>query len=187
MCAMVSQITSLRIVYSIVYSGADQRKHQSSTLLAFVRGIHRWPMKSPHKGPVTPKMLTFDDVNIFWAKMKSITVISALAHRDIFFFLMGHYDQVYIERIGIIWCINGCRWCKSTFWTLLSNRVHLRRSTGYARNHNAHSSWCLRGEYTVLELARWWVWNSCQIPMQASGWEINTRPLPLIARFMETT
>ena len=50
MGAMASQITSLKIVYSTVYSGADQRKHQSSESLAFVRGIHRWPVKSPHKG-----------------------------------------------------------------------------------------------------------------------------------------
>ena len=41
MGAMASQITSLTIVYSIVYSGTDQRKHQSSASLAFVRGIHR--------------------------------------------------------------------------------------------------------------------------------------------------
>ena len=51
--AMVSQITSLTIVYSTVYSGADQRKHQSSASLAFVRGIHRSPANSPHKGPLT--------------------------------------------------------------------------------------------------------------------------------------
>ena len=38
---IASQITSLTIVYSAVYSGADQRKHQSSASLAFVRGIHR--------------------------------------------------------------------------------------------------------------------------------------------------
>ena len=38
---IASQITSLTVVYSIVYSGADQRKHQSSASLAFVRGIHR--------------------------------------------------------------------------------------------------------------------------------------------------
>ena len=43
-------------------SGADQRKHQSSALLAFVMGIHRWPVNSPHKGPVTRKMFPFDDV-----------------------------------------------------------------------------------------------------------------------------
>ena len=48
--AMASQITSLTIVYSIVYSGADQRKHQSFASLIFVRGIHWWPVNSPHKG-----------------------------------------------------------------------------------------------------------------------------------------
>ena len=41
MGAIASQITSLTIVYSTVYSDADQRKHQSSASLAFVRGIHR--------------------------------------------------------------------------------------------------------------------------------------------------
>ena len=54
--AMASQITILTIAYSTVYSGADQRKYQSSASLAFVRGIHRWPVNSPHKWPVTWKM-----------------------------------------------------------------------------------------------------------------------------------
>ena len=62
MGVMASQITSLTIVYSIVYLSADQRKHQSSQLLAFVRGIHRSPVNSPHKWPVTRKMFPFDDV-----------------------------------------------------------------------------------------------------------------------------
>ena len=52
---MVSQITYLTIIYSTVYSDADQRKHQSSASLAFVWGIHRWPVNSPHKWPVTWK------------------------------------------------------------------------------------------------------------------------------------
>ena len=56
MGAMASQITSLTIVYSTVYSGADQRKHQSSASLAFVREIHRWLVNSLHKWPVTRKM-----------------------------------------------------------------------------------------------------------------------------------
>ena len=47
---IVCQITSLPIVYSIVYSDADQRKHQSSASLAFVRGIHREPVNSRTKG-----------------------------------------------------------------------------------------------------------------------------------------
>ena len=44
--------------------GADQRKQQSSAFLAFLRGIHRWPMTSPHKGSVTRKVFPFDDVII---------------------------------------------------------------------------------------------------------------------------
>ena len=62
MGAIASQITSLTIVYSTVYSDSDQRKHQSSASLAFVRGIHRGPVNSPHKWPVTWKMSSFDDV-----------------------------------------------------------------------------------------------------------------------------
>ena len=65
MSAIASHITNLTIVYSIVYSDADQRKHQSSMSLAFVRGIHRGPVNSPHKWPVTRKMFPFDDV-IMW-------------------------------------------------------------------------------------------------------------------------
>ena len=62
MGAMASQITSLTFVYWTIYSGADQRKHQSSASLASVRGIHRWPVNSPHEWPVTRKMFPFDDV-----------------------------------------------------------------------------------------------------------------------------
>ena len=46
MGAMASQITGVSIVCSTVYAGVDQRKHQSSVSLAFVRGIHRWPVNS---------------------------------------------------------------------------------------------------------------------------------------------
>ena len=62
MSTMASQITSLTIDHSTVYSGANQRKHQSSASLAFQRGIHRRPVNSPHKGQVTRKMFQFDGV-----------------------------------------------------------------------------------------------------------------------------
>ena len=62
MSTIASQITSLTIVYSTVYSDADQRRHQSSASLAFVRGIHLGPVNSLHKWPVTQKMFPFDDV-----------------------------------------------------------------------------------------------------------------------------
>ena len=71
MGAIASQITSLTIVYSTVYSGADQRKHQSSGALAFVRGIHRGPVNSLHKWPVTQKMFPFDDFIIISMKTPS--------------------------------------------------------------------------------------------------------------------
>ena len=50
MSMMASQITSLMVVYSTVYLGVDQRKHQS-----------RSPVNYPHKGPVTRKMVPFYD------------------------------------------------------------------------------------------------------------------------------
>ena len=71
MSTMASQITSPTIVYSTVYSGSGQRKHQSSASLAFVRGIHRWPANSPHKRPVTWKMFPFwwrhHDLTQWWS------------------------------------------------------------------------------------------------------------------------
>ena len=80
MSAMASQITSVTIVYSAICSGADERKYQSSALLAFVGGIHRWPVNTLHKWPVTRKMFPFDDVIMEWALMSTRT-------RVIFIFL----------------------------------------------------------------------------------------------------
>ena len=74
---MASQFTNLTVVYSIVDSGVDQRKHQSSASQAFVRGIHRWAVNSPHRGPVTRKM--FDDVimnNVIFKFILGINVLS---------------------------------------------------------------------------------------------------------------
>ena len=45
-------------------SGPISNKYQSTLYWPFVRGIHRWPVNSPHKGPVTRKKLPFDDVII---------------------------------------------------------------------------------------------------------------------------
>ena len=62
MGAMTSHITGVSVIYSTVCSGADQRKYQSFTSFVSVRGIHRWPVNSPHKGPVTRKKFPFDGV-----------------------------------------------------------------------------------------------------------------------------
>ena len=62
LCGMASQITSLTSVYSTVYSGAVQRKYLSSPSLAFVRGIHRWPVNFPTQRPVTRGFNVFFDL-----------------------------------------------------------------------------------------------------------------------------
>ena len=78
MSAMASQITSLTVVYSIVYSGAHQRKHQTSASLAIVRGIHRWLVNFLHIGPVTRKVFPFDDVIISSCELYFYLVIAQL-------------------------------------------------------------------------------------------------------------
>ena len=64
MSAIASQITGVSIVCKTVFfSGADQRKYQWSASLAFLMGIHRWPVNSPHKGPCSNvAMFPFDVV-----------------------------------------------------------------------------------------------------------------------------
>ena len=65
MTTIASQITSLTVVYSTVYSDADQRKHQSSPSPALCVGNSPGPVNSPQKGPATRKMLPFDDVIMY--------------------------------------------------------------------------------------------------------------------------
>ena len=91
MSDMASQITSFSVVYSILCSDADQRKHQSSAPLAFVRGIHRWPVNSPHRGPVTRKMFPFDDVIMKYSSFR-------LSHKtQLWTFLFSKWVQVPLQ------------------------------------------------------------------------------------------
>ena len=107
MDAIASQITSLTIVYSTVYSDADQRKHQSSASLAFVRGIHRWPVNSPHKGPVTRKMFPFDHVIM-------ISCVSELAHHHkLRYQLVITSTQDDLLLIGIVGTDFSAIWIKT--------------------------------------------------------------------------
>ena len=81
MTMLASQITSLAVVYSIVYSGVNQRKHQSSASLAFVREIHRGPVNFPHKWPVTRKMFPFDDVIMYMRQWIGPALVPVMACR----------------------------------------------------------------------------------------------------------
>ena len=97
MDTMVSQIPVVSIVCSTVCSGADQRKYQSSTSLALVRGIHRWPMDSSHKGPVTRKMFPF-------YAMRSIL-------RDIYIYIPMFHNIASLTRRQSYNC-SQCHWNK---------------------------------------------------------------------------
>ena len=102
MGVIASQITSLTIDYSTVYSDADQRKHQSPASLAFVGGTHRGPVNSPHKWPVTRKMFPFDDVIMKRAQVFGRHKVNyawiIIFHNDIMY-----YVHNYITNILAFW------------------------------------------------------------------------------------
>ena len=132
MGAIASQITSLTIVYSTVYSDAVQRKHQSSAPLAFVREIHHGPVNFPHKWPVTRKMFPFDDVimnyyiwYLVWFQGKC--AISYHIFSDCY---LQHFSQnscVVLYPTKPYW-----RYVVTWYWLLT-----IRQATG----HNLNPSW----------------------------------------------
>ena len=114
MTMLASQITSLTVVCSIVYSGANQRKHQSSASLAFVREIHRGPVNFPHKWPVTRKMFPFDDV-IMYSHSKKRTDITVKCRANLLIHSQtstasplklanGQVISLYMNVIIYPWC-----------------------------------------------------------------------------------
>ena len=111
MGTIASQITSLTIVYSTIYSDADQRKYQSSASLAFVRGIHRRPVNSPHKWPVTRKMFPFDDIIMCKIIIKHNQAWTSNGHKTWARICPGnnciwYYFQVRLIEMVIPWSSN---------------------------------------------------------------------------------
>ena len=113
---MASQITSLTIVYSTIYSKRRSKKHQSSASLAFVRGIHQWPVNSLHKGPVTRKMFPFDDVTM--SPHKGLHAVSVCAKFMVMNTFYSDYSNKSISKnFGYSWKIicdtsQGCLKCR---------------------------------------------------------------------------
>ena len=106
MGTIATQITSLTVVYSSVYSDADQGKHQSSASLAFVWEIHRGPVNSPHKWPVTRKMFPFDDVIMHRPKIFNIPPFSERLARQVNFMFN---DPIIVYHLHVSY-INQCSW-----------------------------------------------------------------------------
>ena len=100
MSAMASQITSLTSVYSI----AQIKEYiKAPRQWLFVRGIHRCPVNSPHKGPATWKMFTFDDV-IMYANPFAVTT-SIINTTQYFVVLLWWLQQPrHKTTIWGLWC-----------------------------------------------------------------------------------
>ena len=107
MGSVASQITRVSIIYSTVCSGADQRKHYSSTSLAFVRDIHQWQVNSPHKEPVTRKMFPCADVIMGW-----------LASEPVMFYRnMDVSQQLTCDRRAIRSCVHWIKNAVGILWS----------------------------------------------------------------------
>ena len=104
MSTMASQITSLTVVYSTVYSCADQRKHLSSASPAFVRGIRRWPVNSPRKGPVTRKKVvrrwTGEEVRVP-LMLEILIIYRRLYGMGICFIIRNNCIEMFIHMISL--------------------------------------------------------------------------------------
>ena len=111
MTMLASQITSLTVVYSIVYSGVNQRKHQSSASLAFVREIHRGPVNFPHKWPITRKMFPFHDVIMIKLFMFNNIYIDAVLTLSIHTLWVLFYLQMLLSAGSPSQTTSGC--CES--------------------------------------------------------------------------
>ena len=120
MSAIASQITSLTIVYSTDYPGADQSKHQSSASLAFVWGIHRGPVNSPHKWPVTRKMFPFDDViMMYWLSTRTNH------HKFLVWMNRFHEREFHVNIMNSTWYVDfgaRSRYLRQG-WIITSHRI----------------------------------------------------------------
>ena len=132
MGAMASQITSLRIVNSTVYSGVDQRKHQESASLASVRGIHWWPVNFPAQMATNA-----ENVSIWWR----------------------HHGYSSFQHMSVMWM---CQWVTTIWraWTPtlglswhLHPRVHLRLAGFYTTWNKSFPQTLTDVMYTLT----WWV------------------------------
>ena len=121
----------------------DQRWYQSSASLAFVWGIHRRPVNSPHKWPVTRKMFPFDDVITwdlivwwtasFWLQW---TMAEGTVHGGSIHDLVTSWIELYIimtlrhmclDRVlmGPLWCYTHSAQTVATYDSRTSARQHL--------------------------------------------------------------
>ena len=164
MSPMASQITGVSVVCSIFCSGADKKKHQSSASLAFVRGVHRWPMNSPHKLPVTREMFPFDGVvmaegNAMLLSPHAWVNYSTWKHRTDDFSVTNRirwkYLFAYISCL-MMWLLqNGVNTTTSRFLSI----CNFLWTDFQEKQHN----FC-------------WIWTMCDTPLLKWAFDFSWRP-----------
>ena len=103
MRTMASQITSLTIVYSTVYSRRRSKKTSKLHITGLcVRGIHRSPGNSPHKWPATRKMLPLDDVTMETKHLRGIRQRADNARK----LPCSHISPLKLQFVSL--CLNPC-------------------------------------------------------------------------------
>ena len=141
MSTMASQITSLTIVYSTVYSGSDQRKHQSSASLAFVWAIHRWLVNSPHK-----RVSNAENVSISWR------------HHDHMRYQIRHPMLCIFLSSEFWWPLNIKRPAAqiSQRTSPISHDAPFCNRNVHTCMHISATKWCI---VRYLSIALWDLWN----------------------------
>ena len=127
---MASQITSLTIAYSTVYSDADQRKHHSSASLAFVRGIHQWPVNSSHKW-----LVYRENFSIWWRHHVWVVASGQISDKTtlalgIMSRYFAHILICLMRRLMDIETRTSPLLCPFPFGSLIVDIVHFRRGRG---------------------------------------------------------
>ena len=101
------------------------KKHQSSASLAFVWGIHRWPVNFSHQGPVTRKMYPLHDVIIYGTKIV-FTVTNTTTACPFVSYCPNEYSinlQLPVIRV----------WYTSRVWPDIHNK-HFKRGSAFICN-----------------------------------------------------
>ena len=160
MGAIASQITSLTIVYCTVYSGADQRKHQSSASLAFVRGIH------PHKWPVTRKIFPFD-YDVMFSRRRWVNCITLSWSCS-----CVPYDELQPSRWSAEISLSSLAVQTPVTRADTTSQIHHRTTQGIQRGHHM-DDWEITREFGDLLLAErnyclqliWYGWFSARLQL----------------------
>ena len=162
MGVMVSHITSLTIVYSTVNSGANQSKHQSSASLAFVWGIHRWPVNSTHKWSVTRDMIPFDDVIMLeWYDLHD----DVMAWKRISGFVSEGVDcwipvtKSQLCRALIFSLMLALTSCRTINWVAGGPRLCGAHMVSFQSNISTNWGWIKSASNFVEEISKCILWN----------------------------